>query len=70
MSEFHKTAAGRKFYETDMPRLINALEKIASKLDEYSKIENKKLKLAEKETIKRFKSLSESKSFDRIKPKL
>jgi hypothetical protein len=48
MNEFYKTAMGRKFYETDVPKLINVLEKIASKLDESNKLEEKRFKLEEK----------------------
>lgn len=33
MSEFYKTMMGKKFFEGDVPRLVGALEKIATALD-------------------------------------
>jgi len=33
MTDFYSTLAGRKFYESDLPRLIEALEKIAKELE-------------------------------------
>ena len=33
MPHFHETLRGRKFYEADVPRLIAALERIASQLE-------------------------------------
>lgn len=33
MTEFFKTLMGRKFYEADVPRLVNALERIADALE-------------------------------------
>jgi hypothetical protein len=59
MSEFYRTTAGRKFYETDMPKLIAALEKIAIKMDESNKLEEKKFKLEEKLMKRQIKELNE-----------
>ena len=59
MNEFYKTAMGRKFYETDVPKLINVLEKIASKLDESNRLEEKRFKLEEKLLRGQIKDVSE-----------
>lgn len=60
MSEFYRTPAGRKFYESDMPQLITALEKIASRMDEANKLGERKFKLEEKLIKKQLKELNES----------
>jgi len=33
MPQFHETHRGRKFFEADLPRLINALERVAEQLE-------------------------------------
>jgi hypothetical protein len=43
MLEFSKTRAGKKFIEHDIPSLVEALNKLASSLNESNKIEEKKL---------------------------
>lgn len=60
MNDFYRTAAGRKFYESDMPSLISALEKIAAKMEESNKLDEKKFKLEEKLMRMQLKSLNES----------
>lgn len=60
MSEFYRTPAGRKFYESDMPQLITALEKIALRMDEANKLGERKFKLEEKLIKKQLKELNES----------
>jgi len=60
MNDFYKTAMGRKFYESDLPRLITALENISKKLDESNKLEEKKFKLEEKLMKRQLKEINES----------
>jgi hypothetical protein len=67
MNEFYKTAMGRKFYETDVPKLINVLEKIASKLDESNKLEEKRFKLEEKLLRGQIKDVNEKIKNDSLK---
>ncbi len=59
MNDFQKTPIGRKFYESDIPRLILALEKIATKLDESNKLEERRFKLEEKLIRSKIKNVSE-----------
>ncbi len=65
MSDFHKTAKGQKFYEGDLPRLVNALEKISNQLQSLNEREERKFKLDERlkrQEIKKNKDeLNESK---------
>lgn len=60
MSEFYRTPSGRKFYESDIPQLISVLEKIALRIDESNKLEEKKFKLEEKLIRRQLKELNES----------
>lgn len=41
--EFLKSKAGKKFVEFDIPRLAEAVEKLAKLMEESNKIEEKKL---------------------------
>ena len=45
MSELHNTLMGRKFYESDIPRIVKALERIATAL-EKQEIPEEKIKKA------------------------
>lgn len=60
MNEFHKTPMGRKFYDSDLPRLISVLEKIATKMEESNKLDEKRFRLDEKIIKRQFKELNES----------
>ena len=51
MDNFAKSANGRKFFENDLPNLIEALYKLSSKIDESNKIEEKKLLIEQKRYI-------------------
>ncbi len=42
MSELHNTLMGRKFYESDIPRIVKALERIATALENQVDIEGMK----------------------------
>jgi hypothetical protein len=42
MINFFQTMMGRKFYESDVPRLVLALERIAIALEEQNSYKNKK----------------------------
>ena len=48
MSEFFRTAMGRKLIDGDIPNLVNVLERIATQLEKKNKLEEKKFILEEK----------------------
>ena len=48
MSEFFRTAMGRKMIDKDIPKLVNVLERIAIQLEQKNKLEEKKFILEEK----------------------
>ena len=48
MSEFFRTAMGRKFYDADMPQLVKVLEKIATQMEKKNKLEEKRFVLEER----------------------
>jgi hypothetical protein len=60
MNDFYRTTAGRKFYDNDIPNLISALEKIAVKMEESNKLNEKKFMLEEKLMRMQLRSLNES----------
>jgi hypothetical protein len=60
MNEFYKTPMGRKFYESDLPKLISVLEKISNKMDESNKLDEKRFKLEEKLIKHQLRELNES----------
>ena len=57
MPNFHETIGGRKFFEGDVPRIANALEKIAAVMTkEYEDTESKDLAevlITENQTLKK-----------------
>jgi hypothetical protein len=60
MNEFHRTPMGRKFYESDLPKLVSVLEKIANKMEESNKLDEKRFLLEEKLMRRQLKELNES----------
>lgn len=40
MPQFHETGYGRRFFESDLPRLVRALERIATQLEAANKTDN------------------------------
>lgn len=42
MPQFHETGYGRKFFEADLPRLVRALERIATQLEAANELANPK----------------------------
>ena len=40
--EFFQTGTGRKFYESDIPKIVDSLEKIAEALQKLVKLEEDK----------------------------
>jgi hypothetical protein len=50
---------GRKFYESDLPNLIAVLEKIANKMDESNKLDEKRYRLEEKLMKRQLRELNE-----------
>ena len=43
MVEFYQTGYGRKYYEADLPRIIKALERIATALEQQNEREKTNL---------------------------
>jgi len=62
MSDFFRTVMGRKFYEADIPKLTNALERIANQMEVANKLEEKKMLLNEKLAKLQMKEINENRS--------
>jgi len=60
MSDFFRTVMGRKFYEADIPKLTNALERIANQMEVANKLEEKKMLLNEKLAKLQMKEINEN----------
>lgn len=67
MNDFHRTTIGLKFYEKDVPKLISVLEKIANKLEESNRLEEKRFKLEEKLIRGQLKEVNEKSKSDDTK---
>ena len=65
MSDFYRSAAFRKFIESDMPKIAEALTRISRQLEVLNEREDRKAKLEERLTTAKIKSqikgLNESK---------
>jgi len=48
MKDFYRTAAGRRFFESDVPALIEALQKISTQLEKANELGEKKRRVEEK----------------------
>lgn len=48
MEDFAKTRNGKKFFENDIPKLVDSIQKLTSAIFESNKIEEKKLLLEQK----------------------
>jgi hypothetical protein len=59
MSEFFRTSMGRKYYESDIPKLTKVLERIADQMELSNKIEEKKFRLDEKIKKLQIKDINE-----------
>lgn len=59
MSEFFRTSMGRKYYESDIPKLTSVLERIANQMELSNKIEEKKFRLEEKIKRLQIKDINE-----------
>jgi|APGre2960657373_1045057.scaffolds.fasta_scaffold72765_2 phosphate uptake regulator len=60
MNDFYRTPMGRKFYDADLPKLIDVLEKLGKHMEESNQLQEKKFKLEEKLTRLQIKNLNES----------
>jgi hypothetical protein len=60
MNEFYKTPMGRKFYENDLPKLVSVLEKIANRMEESNKLNEKRFLLEERLMKHQLKEINES----------
>ena len=47
MKDFYRTAAGRRFFESDIPALIEALQKISTQLEKANELGEKKRRVEE-----------------------
>jgi len=54
-TNFHSTRRGSKFYDFDIPKLTEQLERIANALEGKNKIEEKRLILEQKKLLKETK---------------
>lgn len=62
MDNFARTQMGRKFFESDVNKLIKVLERIANQMEIQNVREDKKFKLEEKLIRKQMKDLNENHS--------
>ena len=53
MTEFHETQAGNRFYNRQLPQVIENLTKIAAELTTANVLKEKELMLREKELVQR-----------------
>lgn len=60
MDNFVRTQLGRKFFETDVNKLIKVLERIATQMELQNVREDKKFKLEEKLFKRQMKELNEN----------
>lgn len=65
MSDFFRTSMGRKYYESDIPKLVSVLEKISSQMEKANLLEEKKFKLDEKLKTLQMKKLNEERQSDK-----
>jgi hypothetical protein len=54
--DFHKTTMGNKFYNSDLPRLIDSITKLTTAIEKYNSIKEKELKENKIQSLKRGKS--------------
>jgi hypothetical protein len=66
MSDFHKTPMGRKYYESDLPRLIEVLEKLGKQMELSNQLQEKKFRLEEKLTRLQIRNLNEAADSDKV----
>jgi len=60
MQDFYRTAAGRKFYDADIPKLTKVLERIADQMEKSNHLEEKRFRLDEKRIKLQIKNLNEN----------
>jgi len=48
MKDFYRTSAGRRFFEQDVPALVEALKKISTQLERSNELAEKTRKVDEK----------------------
>ena len=56
MKDFYRTAAGRRFFESDIPALIEALQKISTQLEKANELGEKKRRVEVERVEKRKKN--------------
>lgn len=67
MLEFAKSRAGKKFLDLDIPKLTEAMENLASAINESNKIQEKKLLIEQKRLLNEKRtSLKNSEDADKI----
>ena len=60
--EFHKTSMGKKFYDADLPKLIQSMNRLSDALEKSNALREKDIKENKKAVSKKLKAqITESK---------
>ena len=59
MKDFYRTSAGRRFFEQDVPALVEALQKISTQLERSNELAEKKRRVDEKLKKLQIRNVSE-----------
>jgi hypothetical protein len=59
MKDFYRTSAGRRFFEQDVPALVEALNKISTQLERSNELAERTRKVDEKLRKLQIKNLNE-----------
>jgi hypothetical protein len=54
--EFHKTIIGKRFYDSDLPRLIDSLNKLTSAIEKSNVLKEKGIKEGKLQKVKDLKA--------------
>jgi hypothetical protein len=54
--EFHKTIMGKRFYDSDLPRLIDSLNKLTSAIEKSNALKEKGIKEGKLQKVKDLKA--------------
>lgn len=58
--EFHKTLMGKKFYDGDLPRLIESINRLTAALEKSNALKEKSIKENKAQAVKNRLKVSES----------
>lgn len=59
MKDFYRTSAGRRFFESDVPALVEALQKISTQLEKANELAEKKKRVDERLKKLQIKNVNE-----------